>query len=111
MTARYFAYGSNLTSARLVERVPSARAVGPALLRDFRLTLDKRGADGSGKANLAPAPGGSVWGVVYTFDPAEWVRLDACEPRYVRIEVDGSFDVSQLAQAVHQPRDETWWSL
>lgn len=87
MRARYFAYGSNLKLARMRSRVPAAQVVGPALLRGRRLTLDKRGADGSGKANLAPDPEASVWGVVYTFQAATWEDLDSFEPGYERVEV------------------------
>jgi gamma-glutamylcyclotransferase (GGCT)/AIG2-like uncharacterized protein YtfP len=87
MRALYFAYGSNLSSGRLLGRVPSARVVGPARLRGFRLRCDKRGADGSGKANLHAEPGGLVWGAVYALDPGDWPALDACETLYARIAV------------------------
>jgi gamma-glutamylcyclotransferase (GGCT)/AIG2-like uncharacterized protein YtfP len=85
--ARYFAYGSNLKLSRMRERVPAAEVVAPALLRGRRLTLDKRGADGSGKANLAPDRGALVWGVVYAFRAETWTALDAFEPDYERVEV------------------------
>ena len=48
----YYAYGSNMSSARLVERVPGARTLGPAQLEQWRLLCTKPGADGSGKVNL-----------------------------------------------------------
>lgn len=83
----YFAYGSNLWSARLQGRVASARAHGPARLAGYALRLDKRGADGTGKANLHAAPGATVWGVVYALDADDWPRLDACEPDYARVRV------------------------
>jgi len=88
VNALYFAYGSNLSSARLRERVVSARALGPARIAGYRLALDKRGADGSGKANLARDPGARVWGVVYSIEVEHWERLDACEPGYGRVEVE-----------------------
>ncbi len=83
----YFAYGSNLTSARMCARVPSARFVGVARLSGWRLTLDKRGADGSGKANLAPDARAQVWGAAYRLDANEWSGLDAHEPGYERREI------------------------
>jgi hypothetical protein len=83
----YFAYGSNLWAARLRERAPSAVPRGVARAPGFALRLDKRGGDGSAKANIHPAPGGVVWGVVYALDPADWPRLDACERDYARIEI------------------------
>ena len=51
MQALYFAYGSNLFSARMRERVPSAQARGPARLAGHRLTVDKPGRDGTAKAS------------------------------------------------------------
>jgi hypothetical protein len=91
MTAAfYFAYGSNLASARLRERVPSAVVRGVARAPGFALRVDKRGADGSAKANLHPAidPGAEVWGAVYAIDAAEWPRLDRFEQGYARIEIE-----------------------
>jgi AIG2 family protein len=84
----YFAYGSNLCVARLVARAPSARAIGAARALGFALRLDKRGADGTAKANLHAAPDGAVWGAVYEIDPADWPSLDACERDYARLEID-----------------------
>ena len=84
MTDLYFAYASNLHSPRMRERVRSARALGPSLLTGFQFTLDKPSRDGSAKANLHAQPGGCVWGVVYSLDPSDWARLDACEPGYHR---------------------------
>ncbi len=85
MQAVYFAYGSNLLTARMQERVPSAMPRGPAWLANHRLTTDKRGQDGTGKANLQPTPGERVWGVVWSLDAADWGRLDACENGYRRL--------------------------
>ena len=87
MTALYFAYGSNLKLARMRERVPSTRVVAPAWLEEFRLALDKRGGDGSGKANLVRKAGSRVWGVVYAFESGAWEALDAHERGYERIAV------------------------
>jgi len=85
---RYFAYGSNLTWARMRERVPSSTLLGVACLERYTLTWDKPGADGSGKANIAPAAGSVVWGVVYGLDPDEWLQLDAHEPGYTRTRIE-----------------------
>ena len=88
MQSLYFAYGSNLLSARMRERVPSAAARGPARLSGWRLTTDKRGKDGTGKANLRREPAAAVWGVVWAIDPAEWPQLDRLEGGYARVEVE-----------------------
>jgi gamma-glutamylcyclotransferase (GGCT)/AIG2-like uncharacterized protein YtfP len=86
--ALYFAYGSNLTSSRLLRRVPSAAARGIARVDGFVLRLDKLGTDGSAKANLHRVPHGEVWGAVYALDSAHWPDLDACERDYARIEIE-----------------------
>ena len=89
MQALYIAYGSNLSSERMLQRVPSAQASGPLRLPGYQLTTDKAGRDGTGKANLRPAPGGAaVWGVGWRLDASEWPLLDACERGYARIRVD-----------------------
>ena len=88
MQALYFAYGSNLLSRRMLERVPSAAARGPARLAGWRLALDKPGRDGTAKANLRHATEAHAWGVAWALDPAHWPGLHACERGYRRIEVD-----------------------
>ena len=47
-----FAYGSNMPSARLRGRCPSARAIGIAELRGHELRWHKRSKDGSGKCDI-----------------------------------------------------------
>jgi gamma-glutamylcyclotransferase (GGCT)/AIG2-like uncharacterized protein YtfP len=101
MHALYFAYGSNLSSPRMRERVPSARSRGVARLDGLRLALDKPGRDGTAKANLRPEPGGSVWGVVWALDPGHWPALDACERGYRRVEVAVSLAGASTAVATY----------
>jgi gamma-glutamylcyclotransferase len=104
VTPLYFAYGSNLCLGRMRERVASARVVGPARVAGYRLALDKRGADGSGKANLVPDAGAGVWGVVYAIAAGDWTRLDACEPGYARIEVEARTPQRPLAAWTYRAR-------
>jgi hypothetical protein len=80
----YFAFGGNLSDARLRQRAPSARALGAARLAGFRLCLDKLASDGSGKLNLARDAAASVWGVVFRIAPAELAALDGFELGYVQ---------------------------
>jgi len=84
----YFAYGSNLTSARMLERVPEARVVGTGRLDGHRLLFDKVGRDGSAKANIEPAAESSVWGVVYEVPDARLAELDRVEGGYERFRVN-----------------------
>ncbi len=88
----YFAYGSNLCADRLRERAPYALARGAAHAPGFTLRLDKRGRDGTAKANIHPDSGGVVWGAVYALDPDDWPRLDAFERDYERIEIEVVLD-------------------
>jgi gamma-glutamylcyclotransferase len=79
---RYFAYGSNMLTARLVERVPSATATGIGHLPAHTLRWDKRSRhDGSGKcdAEHTGREEDAVWGVLYEFDPADKAALDRAE--------------------------------
>jgi gamma-glutamylcyclotransferase (GGCT)/AIG2-like uncharacterized protein YtfP len=79
---KIFAYGSNMCSARLHDRVPSARPVGTAFLSRHNLRFHKRGfRDGSGKADASASAvrDAGVWGVVYQIDPGEKADLDRAE--------------------------------
>jgi gamma-glutamylcyclotransferase (GGCT)/AIG2-like uncharacterized protein YtfP len=76
-----FAYGSNMLQARLQARTPSARPLGCALLRGYRLHWHKVGQDGSGKCSIVATghAGDEVHGVVYAIARAEKPLLDAVE--------------------------------
>lgn len=77
----YFAYGSNLLSARLKERTPSARVVGPAVLERHELRWHMAASDGSGKCDVVEVEAGGcqVLGVVYEIALFEKPHLDAAE--------------------------------
>ena len=79
---RYFAYGSNMLTARLRERVHSATAVGIGQLPGHALHWDKRSTrDGSGKcaAEVTGQQDDVVWGVVFELDPEDKPVLDKAE--------------------------------
>lgn len=78
----YFAYGSNMFSKRLRERVPSCQATGAFHLVGWRLAFNKRASkDGSGKCTIAPSGGRdeTVHGVVFDIDASEMPILDKIE--------------------------------
>jgi cation transport regulator ChaC len=75
----YFAYGSNMSSVRLRARVPGARSLGRAELTGWRLRFNKHGRDGTAKANIEPAPGARVWGVLYALPRHQRGTLDEAE--------------------------------
>lgn len=85
MTDLYFAYGSNMSSARLRARIEGATSLGRARIADHRLVCNKAGKDGSGKANLVRAPAQEAWGVVFRIARADWPLLDRCEWGYRRV--------------------------
>ena len=84
MNALYFAYASNLKRERFFRRLPAARSVGIARLPHWTLRMNKRGRDGSAKANLSPLRGAEVWGALYTVPVSRWSRLDGFEGGYLR---------------------------
>jgi gamma-glutamylcyclotransferase len=75
-----FSYGSNMLSARIQERCPSAQAVGVATLARYELAWHKRSRDGSGKCDVVPCGAESVvWGVVFRVPHSEKRALDRAE--------------------------------
>jgi hypothetical protein len=80
----YFAYGSNMSSARLFARIGTVRPLGAVHVIDWQLCFDKPGRDGTGKANLIRAVGSRVWGVAYELPESVWPVLDRFEPGYRR---------------------------
>ena len=79
---RYFAYGSNMLTARLRERVPSAAAIGIGQLVGHALRWDKRSwQDGSGKCDAEATSRNDdvVWGVLFELDPEDKPALDKAE--------------------------------
>ena len=78
----YFAYGSNMSSRRLRQRTPSAKALGIGRLPGHALRWHKLGRDGSGKCDIAESDGQAgdvVWGVLYRIALAEKPILDRIE--------------------------------
>lgn len=77
----YFAYGSNLCQARLRDRGAEPSDPIKGLLPAHHLRFNKRGLDGSAKANIESDATGDqsacVWGVLYTITP---LGLDALRP-------------------------------
>ncbi|MGK7294201.1 MAG: gamma-glutamylcyclotransferase family protein [Candidatus Wenzhouxiangella sp. M2_3B_020] len=74
----YFAYGSNLMSARLKARCPSAHKAGNAILPRFRLAWHKVGSDDTGKCDavFTGNPGDRVHGVAWAIRRSEMPALD-----------------------------------
>ncbi len=77
----YFAYGSNMSSARLIARTPSAKAVATACLPEYTMGYTKLGVDASGKCGINPSNNSEdrVYGVLFKIHRAEKDELDAFE--------------------------------
>ncbi|KEA62156.1 hypothetical protein ADIMK_3817 [Marinobacterium lacunae] len=77
----YFAYGSNMSLARLRERVPSAERMGTYWLEGHDLRFHKCGKDGSGKcdAYFTGDPAHRVIGALFLIDPIDKPTLDRAE--------------------------------
>jgi len=78
---KYFAYGSNMCSSRINNRVPSCRFFDVGTLKGYVLRFNKRSKDGSGKCNVVPSQDeeNEVIGVVFEIDPVEKHMLDRAE--------------------------------
>jgi len=77
----YFAYGSNMHFGRLQERVKSLKKESVALLPGYKLRMNKRGDDGSGKANIEPSGSMTdvVWGIVWSITNSDRYELHEAE--------------------------------
>jgi len=77
----YFAYGSNMSLARLRERIPGARRVATGRLRGYELRFHKPGQDGSAKCDAFHTchPAHAVHGVLFEIQPGDKRVLDHVE--------------------------------
>ena len=80
-SVHYLTYGSNLHPARLEARLGPVKCLGKVALPGWRLCFDKRGSDGSAKANLRAAPGSQhqAWGAFFELDRSQYIALDQFE--------------------------------
>ncbi len=81
MQLNYFAFGSNLSSPRLLFRLPAARVHCVATLTHHRLRWHKKGRDLSGKCAMDPTGDRAdrVYGVVYQMTIDDRHALDRIE--------------------------------
>ncbi len=77
----YFSYGSNMSTARMRLRAPSATVVTVAGLIEHELRFHKVGRDGSGKCDIVEtrSPADVVYGVVFEIGEGEKIDLDRTE--------------------------------
>lgn len=78
---KYFAYGSNMSLSRLLQRTPSARRIGTCTLRAHTLRFHKVSKDCSGKCDAfhTQNPDDYVIGALFEIDCCEKKDLDKAE--------------------------------
>jgi hypothetical protein len=81
MQLNYFAFGSNLASPRLFQRIPAATVDCVATLEGHRLCWRKNGRDRSGKCDIDHTgnPEHLVYGVIYRMSHDDKLELDTYE--------------------------------
>jgi hypothetical protein len=76
----YFAYDSYMNQGQATARLPSAVWVGPVVLRDHALAFDRTGSfRPGGVANIHPAPGNRVYGILWRLSPSDLRSLDSLQ--------------------------------
>lgn len=78
---KYFAYGSNMSTPRLRERVSSCEFVTTAKLHGYQLHFHKRSSDNSSKCDAfhTGVDADIVWGAVFNISTLEKKSLDKAE--------------------------------
>jgi hypothetical protein len=81
MVIRYFAYGSNMLTERLKQRVPNAQPLETACAFGRRLCFHKRSSDLSGKCDIPLTKNDLdiVYGVLFDVPESEVPQLDEAE--------------------------------
>ena len=85
----YFAYGSNMSAARMKQRLGWEAPRRAATLKDFQLVFDQAGFNDPSwsPANIRSEKGGLVEGMVYEVEEKDLKILDGYEKYYQRLEV------------------------
>jgi len=86
----YFAYGSNMSRAQMRSRAGTVLSEQPARLENYELVFNKKARGGTATANIRPAAGRVVHGLLYQIPESSFRSLDRFESvpeHYRRIEV------------------------
>jgi hypothetical protein len=84
----YFAYGSNLDSARFLSRIRYIHSSVTANLNSYGFRYNKRSNNGTSKANIVISKDEVVWGVCY--------EIDFCDFRRLHEEYEKGYDVKDV---------------
>jgi hypothetical protein len=106
----YFAYGSNMYWQQMKERCPSARFVGIAKLKDHRLAFTRISKSRlCGAADVVPALGCEVWGVIYDIEECDFIPLDKAED-YVPGSQENSYNRVQRSVLANGGSETLVWT-
>ena len=89
--AWYFAYASNMNRAQMLSRAGEILEERPGRLENYELLFNKKVCGGTANANIRPAQGKAVEGVLYKVNESAFRSLDRAEgapEHYRRIEVN-----------------------
>lgn len=90
-TAWYFAYASNMSRVQMRSRAGDILEERLGRLENYELAFNKKVRGGTAGANIRPAPGKSVEGVLYKIPESAFKNLDRFEGapiHYRRIQVN-----------------------
>lgn len=73
----YLAYGSNMNLEQMAKRCPTAKLLGPAVLKGWRLLF--RGTDGNAVATIEAGQDSEVPAVLWELEPEDEAALDRYE--------------------------------
>ncbi len=111
----YFAYGSNMASSQMADRCPGAVCLGVARLPGYRLAFDAwSNRRGGLVADVLPAPGSDVWGVLWqvtdehaeALDRYEGVARGQYRREDVRVESAAGETIEAFAYVICDPGEE-----
>ncbi|HVA95307.1 MAG TPA: gamma-glutamylcyclotransferase family protein [Candidatus Dormibacteraeota bacterium] len=101
-TVWHFAYASNMNRAQMLSRVGNILEEHNATVPNFELRFNKKVRGGTAGANVQPAPGKTVYGVLYKIEENSFRSLDRYEgvpDHYRRIEIQVTPDGGQPVPA------------
>lgn len=87
----FFAYGSNMSRAQIRTRAGEAAEEQAGKLENYELVFNRKARGGSATANIRPAQGKNVYGVLYRISESGLRSLDRFQgapTHYRRIEVN-----------------------
>lgn len=94
MTTLYLAYGSNLNTAHMAVRCPTAKVIGSTVMKGYNLLF--RGYNGEAYATVEETPQGQVPVLIWELDDLAEARLDHYEgyptlyrKEYLQVDLDG----------------------